>query len=238
MYNIRDWDSDDVEGDLHDEENGCGALTGWDWSDENDDHWARVWFNLPFFMKEGCVERAIVSAGGPKISCEASGLAIKRRQEEEGVSNDTQLLDPTMQKEKVGPFSRDDPPPAESSKGTHAPNAAMLEKRAPTSQAASQPSLTATPTYTYSSSFTSHPPYIPQSWPSSNNTVVITISPADVTVFTSTIVPVANSTTSIDTCLTSLHGYSPPSIAPPSTTASAAYSPGSYGPRWTSDDNN
>lgn len=146
MYNIHDWDSDDVEGDLRDEEEGCGALMGWDWSDEDDDHWAKVWFNLPFFMKEGCVERAIVSAGGPKISCEGSGIALKRRQEAEDLIDDTQSVDPIKQNEDVGSFGRDGQPSAESPKQNHAPKAAMLEKRAPTSQPASRPSLTATPT--------------------------------------------------------------------------------------------
>jgi chitinase len=35
--------------------------------------------NLPFFIADGCVERAIVSAGGPKISCQGQGLDVRKR---------------------------------------------------------------------------------------------------------------------------------------------------------------
>lgn len=60
---------------LHDEEGGCGALTGWSWTDEDDNgSGGKAEFNLPFFIKDGCVERAIVSAGGPKISCDGHSL--------------------------------------------------------------------------------------------------------------------------------------------------------------------
>ncbi|PTB79573.1 glycoside hydrolase family 18 protein [Trichoderma longibrachiatum ATCC 18648] len=72
IYYISGWDTDDLEGHLHDEENGCGALTGWDWDYANAKD-PSVAFNLPLFIKDGCVERAIVSAGGPKISCSMYG---------------------------------------------------------------------------------------------------------------------------------------------------------------------
>lgn len=68
---IFDW-ADDGGKKLKEEESGCGALTNWKWldgSNHNQGHQAS--FRLPFFMKSGCVERAIVSAGGPKIQCEA-----------------------------------------------------------------------------------------------------------------------------------------------------------------------
>ncbi|KAI8663858.1 APH domain-containing protein [Fusarium keratoplasticum] len=67
MSGIFDW-ADDGGKKLKEEESGCGALTNWKWldgSDHNQGHQAS--FRLPFFMKSGCVERAIVSAGGPKI---------------------------------------------------------------------------------------------------------------------------------------------------------------------------
>jgi hypothetical protein len=54
--------------DLEHQLEGCGALTGWDIQGVN------VQFYLPFFMKSGCVERAIQSAGGPSISCQAAGV--------------------------------------------------------------------------------------------------------------------------------------------------------------------
>lgn len=52
----------------------CGAITGWEWHEETADHYAYVYFNLPFFMKAGSVERAIVSAGGLKILCQWGGI--------------------------------------------------------------------------------------------------------------------------------------------------------------------
>ncbi|KAK4194711.1 hypothetical protein QBC40DRAFT_290276 [Triangularia verruculosa] len=63
-----------VEGELR----GCGALTDWKYQAKSGSVLANIWFNLPFFIKEGCVERAIVSAGGPKISCKGGGLLWKR----------------------------------------------------------------------------------------------------------------------------------------------------------------
>jgi chitinase len=62
------------EEDLHKQENGCGALTGWDWHNANSSNAAYVYFNLDFFIKAGCVERAIVSVGGPKIFCSGAGI--------------------------------------------------------------------------------------------------------------------------------------------------------------------
>lgn len=52
---------------LKSEESGCGALTGWIF--ESNDGAMHAVFNLPLFIADGCVERAIVSAGGPKLSC-------------------------------------------------------------------------------------------------------------------------------------------------------------------------
>lgn len=73
IYNIRGWVKDGGKK-LHKEEDGCATLTGWDWNDATDDDDAYVWFNTDFFMKEGCVERAIVSAGGPKIKCDGQPI--------------------------------------------------------------------------------------------------------------------------------------------------------------------
>lgn len=64
---------------LHTQEDGCGALTGWSWTAATSTQDEYVYFNLPFFIKDGCVERAIVSAAGPQISCQGQGLA-KRTQ--------------------------------------------------------------------------------------------------------------------------------------------------------------
>lgn len=75
MRDITDWSTDGGEK-LRDETDGCGAQTGWSWSEESSGGKAN--FNLPFFIKSGCVERAIVSAGGPKLSCHDEGLAKRR----------------------------------------------------------------------------------------------------------------------------------------------------------------
>lgn len=72
VYNIDGWASD-RGGSLKDQEEGCGALTGWVWSDADSDTPAYAQFNLPLVFKSGCVERAIASAGGPKISCQKGG---------------------------------------------------------------------------------------------------------------------------------------------------------------------
>ena len=53
---------------------GCGALTGWSWSTGDAGIDQHAFFNLPFFIKDGCIERSIASAGGPSgISCSGSG---------------------------------------------------------------------------------------------------------------------------------------------------------------------
>lgn len=76
VYNIDGWSTDDGGSRLKSEEKGCGALTGWDWRERTSSKYAGAYFNLPFFMKDGCVERAIVSAGGPKLSCDFTGYDI------------------------------------------------------------------------------------------------------------------------------------------------------------------
>ncbi|KAI1123371.1 hypothetical protein F5Y10DRAFT_286254 [Nemania abortiva] len=77
VYNIADWATDDGSK-LHGEEKGCGALTGWEWHSATPENYPRVYFNLPFFIKAGCVERAIVSAGGPKLQCEYRDLGFEK----------------------------------------------------------------------------------------------------------------------------------------------------------------
>ncbi|KAI4202073.1 MAG: hypothetical protein LQ350_002862, partial [Teloschistes chrysophthalmus] len=71
VYNINGWSTEGGPK-LHKEEKGCGALTGWSYNQKSSG--GDAYFNLPFFIKDGCVERAIVSAGGPKIKCHGHGL--------------------------------------------------------------------------------------------------------------------------------------------------------------------
>ena len=49
-------------------------------------------FYLPIIIRSGCVERAIVSAGGPKLSCSVQGLPIRRFVEERA----TQTIGPEL----------------------------------------------------------------------------------------------------------------------------------------------
>ncbi|KAL8817406.1 MAG: hypothetical protein Q9223_003757 [Gallowayella weberi] len=73
VYNINGWAGADG-GSLKTQEKGCGALTGWEWHPD-DSRYQHASFNLPFTIKEGCVERAIKSAGGPGgLSCKGHGL--------------------------------------------------------------------------------------------------------------------------------------------------------------------
>ncbi|KAL5342014.1 hypothetical protein BJX70DRAFT_405367 [Aspergillus crustosus] len=84
IYNIDNWAEEDGGDALEEEERGCGAIARWDWHDETDDEYAWVEFTLPFFMAAGCVERAIVSAGGPRLECDGQGIGPTKRRLEIG----------------------------------------------------------------------------------------------------------------------------------------------------------
>ena len=79
VYNINGWAGNDGDG-LHKQESGCGDLTGWSWTISDPGNDQHAYFNLPFFMKYGCVERAIASAGGPSgLSCSGNSVGKTRR---------------------------------------------------------------------------------------------------------------------------------------------------------------
>lgn len=82
IWNIAGWSTDGGDA-LHTQEDGCGALTFWTWTDATSTEDASADFDLPFFIKDGCVERAIVSAGGPKISCQGQGTEVFSKKREE-----------------------------------------------------------------------------------------------------------------------------------------------------------
>ena len=89
VYNINGWAGNDGDG-LHKQENGCGDLTGWSWGTGDTGNEQHAFFNLPFIMKSGCVERAIASAGGPSgLSCSGESLDKKRRSLELGPGQKT-----------------------------------------------------------------------------------------------------------------------------------------------------
>ena len=131
VYNIKNWNTgdEDVEDRLHDEENGCGALTGWEFNNENSSG-GEAWFNLPFFMKDGCVERAVKSAGGPKLGCDDQGfgkrdLEAKLMEEGESAKNKQGLVTPAS---NFGKETRKDRRLADNTEAT-AGNVASKSKR-------------------------------------------------------------------------------------------------------------
>ncbi|KAI0097394.1 hypothetical protein GGR51DRAFT_566603 [Nemania sp. FL0031] len=71
VLDINGWAGDKGETLLR-EERGCGALTDWHWVDLNTG--GQAIFLLPFFFKDGCVEDAIETAGGPRIQCHYKGI--------------------------------------------------------------------------------------------------------------------------------------------------------------------
>jgi hypothetical protein len=78
VYNILGWAADGGDS-LHHEEKGCGALTDWSFTAGSDTTRAKAYFYLPFFIKSGCVERAIVSGGGPKLQCSFEGHTFNKK---------------------------------------------------------------------------------------------------------------------------------------------------------------
>ena len=79
VYNINGWAGNDGDG-LHNQENGCRDLIGGSWTTNDAGNHQHAYFNLPFFIKSGCVERAIASAGGPSgFSCSGEDLSKKPR---------------------------------------------------------------------------------------------------------------------------------------------------------------
>ncbi|KAL8712969.1 MAG: hypothetical protein Q9220_002829 [cf. Caloplaca sp. 1 TL-2023] len=82
VYNINGW-AGDGGASLHQQEGGCKGLTGWEWHVDND-RYQHAYFNLPFTIKSGCVERAIKSAGGPEgLSCTGHGLKKRSKSNEQ-----------------------------------------------------------------------------------------------------------------------------------------------------------
>jgi hypothetical protein len=171
IYNIQSWALDHGSS-LQNQESGCGAMTGWSWTDASSSGLAKVYFNLPLFLTSGCVERAIVSAGGPKISCQfgGAGYTSRRRQAaiDGGAANNP---DEEMRR-------RDDEALAEAAFRRAAAdeseneNRKKMRKRGATTEGPTRPTPTATPTYLYTSTSTK-PSYVPMTW-DANNTVIMT----------------------------------------------------------------
>lgn len=171
VYNIQNWALDHGSS-LHNQENGCGALTGWSWTDATGSNLAKVYFNLPFFIKAGCVERAIVSAGGPKISCQGGGIGLKSRRRQptidDGAANSPEDELRRREDKNLAEVALRRAAADESEKK----NREKIGKRAASTEGPSRLSLTSTPSYTYPSSSIA-PTYVPMTW-DANNTVVLT----------------------------------------------------------------
>ncbi|KAJ9318482.1 CAZyme family GH18 [Paecilomyces variotii] len=169
VYNIAGWSTDGGSS-LNHEEKGCGALTGWEWHEHTDTQYSRAYFNLPFIMKSGCVERAIVSAGGPKLSCEF------------------QDYDFLLKKKRSAAI--DPPPPA--------PSWSTLHRRDLVSETPSFPSGLSTASSNSTRPATTAPLYTPESWgPGNTETFTTTLNETSKSTYTTEIVLAtgANSTT-------------------------------------------
>lgn len=73
IYKIRGWAEMDFGNGLHDNLNGCGLVTNWNFR-YSDAIGGEADFDLPFLIAAGCVERAIISAGGPSLQCKGKGI--------------------------------------------------------------------------------------------------------------------------------------------------------------------
>lgn len=99
ISNINGW-AGDGGGSLKTQEKGCGGLTGWEWHVDDGNH-QHAFFNLPFTIKQGCVERAIKSAGGPgALSCKGHGL--KRRSEKPSIEVQDSPVEKQLRIKKYG----------------------------------------------------------------------------------------------------------------------------------------
>ena len=100
IFNIIGWSTDGGAA-LHQQEDGCGALTFWTWNDATSSDAAYAYFDLPFFIKAGCVERAIVSAGGPKLSCQGQGTHFPFRKRSQDQRAPAALPVPPLTEDKL-----------------------------------------------------------------------------------------------------------------------------------------
>lgn len=166
IYNIAYW-ATDGGGELKKEEKGCGALTGWDWHSATPSSYPLVYFNLPTLIKAGCVERAIASAGGPKISCVDRTF---------GKRNNLELQDAERDEGFGGQDSR-----------------VEVGKRTAVTVAASYLPPSSTPSYSYPASITGTQRYIPMTWSGVDAYPVVITS----TVFTESVMTLTNRVTAL-----------------------------------------
>lgn len=78
VYNIFGWATDNGDA-LHKQEKGCALLTDWDFTAGSGGAGAKAYLYLPFFIKSGCVERAIASGGGLKLQCSYKELTLNKK---------------------------------------------------------------------------------------------------------------------------------------------------------------
>lgn len=190
IFNIIGWASDGGDS-LHDEENGCGAITEWDWYEEDEESYARVYFTLPIFLTAGCVERAIVSAGGPEISCVGGGFLPDDLETKRSVGAAHKQLNAAKPKPKASladdSYSSDEGAvvshsyvpmqwntvptiTATTSAATStATNVQVLGNRKITLAEPSAIQLSTTPVYTYTTTPSTHS-YEPMTWPTTAST--------------------------------------------------------------------
>ncbi|KAJ9374868.1 CAZyme family GH18 [Paecilomyces variotii] len=182
IYNIQNWATDGGKA-LHKQEDGCGALTGWKWHEATDTELAHVYFNLPYFIKDGCVERAIVSAGGPKLSCQ--GLEGGMATDDEDDYDDNLPVDDVDAEELLRPA-----------------------KRSQTLDTPVPPRSLSLP-YSYSSNKSGYT-YTPMSWPSDNGTVTLTWTSTQTTavmVTLTSVIPKSSTTSSLASTSSAMPGW-------------------------------
>ncbi|PNS16971.1 Endochitinase B [Sphaceloma murrayae] len=68
IYNMGNWNFDDGST-LQKQIDGCGTITGWEFTPFDFTGYSTALFNIDILLKAGCIERAIRSAGGPQIQC-------------------------------------------------------------------------------------------------------------------------------------------------------------------------
>ena len=75
VYGINGWAGPDGSA-LEQQESGCGIFGGWDWETDGQSMFDGAYRDVQYasfglsFVKAGCVERAVKSAGGPEIQCQ------------------------------------------------------------------------------------------------------------------------------------------------------------------------
>ncbi|KAK9774983.1 putative chitinase [Seiridium cardinale] len=153
-YNFENWATDKGK-DLHDNENGCGSVSGGNREEAHHGYDSPVHFDLSYFIKSGCVERTMKSAGGPELSCVDQGDYIKEKRDwiqSKRSSNTDRRLESSI----VASASMT----ASATTNSSATSKSLIYRAAPTMMDL----YNYTATYKYISTNASYTPYTPMVW--------------------------------------------------------------------------